>query len=79
MQSSSLGRDLKHFFIFLLIYLKQKIVKTFHFLEKSKSWIAAGLYQQRGRFVRPFIHSGMAFLIVGGITLGPVFGFREFK
>jgi len=72
MRSFSLGRDLKHFFIFLLVYLKQKIVKTFHFLEKSKSWIAAGLYQQRGRFVRPFIHSGMAFLIVGGITLGPV-------
>ena len=34
--------------------------------------MAAGLYRQRGRFARPFIHSGMALLIIGGITLGPV-------
>jgi len=72
MRSSSLGRDLRQFFIALFVYLKEKVFKAFHFFEKSKSSMAAGLYQQRGRFVRPFIHSGMAFLIVGGITLGPI-------
>ncbi len=72
MQTSSLAQDLKRFSISLLIYLKQKVLRAWQSFEKTKSLVAMGLYQQRGRFVRPFIHSGMAFLIVGGITLGPV-------
>lgn len=30
------------------------------------------MYHQRGRYIRPFLHGGLAFLIVAGITLGPV-------
>ena len=72
MKSSSLGKDLLNFLVSLFGYFKNKFLRTFHFVEKIKSSLAASLYQQRGRFVRPFIHSGMAFLILGGITLGPV-------
>jgi len=69
---SGLLNDLKAFLISLFVYFKKKIFGSFRFLEDSKSSFATALYQQRGRFTRPFIHSGMAFLIVGGITLGPV-------
>lgn len=72
MDDSSLGKDLKAFFLCLLIYFKNKILFFFHFLTEFKSWLTVGLYKQRGRLVRPFIHAGMAFLILGGITLGPV-------
>jgi murein DD-endopeptidase MepM/ murein hydrolase activator NlpD len=72
MENSSLGRDLLSFFISLANYFKNKILRSFRWLETFKSSLAAGLYQQRGRFVRPFIHSGMAFLLIGGITLGPI-------
>lgn len=34
--------------------------------------MAVVLYRQRGRYSRPFIHSGMMLLIVVGVTLGPV-------
>lgn len=72
MKNSSLREDLKTFFVSLFNYFKNKILRSFRWVEKVKSSLAAGLYQQRGRFVRPFVHSGMAFLIIGGITLGPV-------
>jgi murein DD-endopeptidase MepM/ murein hydrolase activator NlpD len=63
--------DLKAFFLSLSRWLRQKTLKSFWWFEKVKSLFALILYRQRGRWARPFIHSGMAFLIVGGITLGP--------
>ena len=72
MKNSSLGQDLLSFLVSLFNYFKNKILSSFHWVEKIKSSLAAGLYQQRGRLVRPFVHSGMAFLIIGGITLGPI-------
>jgi murein DD-endopeptidase MepM/ murein hydrolase activator NlpD len=68
---TSLGQDLWEFCRFFIHYLKKKLLKTFSIFEKGKSWFAARLYWQRGRWTRPFIHSGMALLIIGGITLGP--------
>lgn len=41
-------------------------------LEKSKSLAAEKLYQGRGKFVQPFLHSGMGGLAVLGILLAPV-------
>ena len=72
MKNSSLREDLQSFFVSLFNYFKNKILRSFRWGENIKSSLAAGLYQQRGRFTRPFVHSGMAFLIIGGITLGPV-------
>lgn len=71
MEPPSLGQDLLAFFRCLGKYSQNKAVGCFHCLEAGKSKMAAGLYRQRGRYTRPFIHSGMAFLIIGGITLGP--------
>lgn len=68
---TSLWQDIKDFFFCLVNYFKTKLVKTFYLFEEGKSWLAARLYAQRGRYSRPFIHSGMAMLVVGGITFGP--------
>ncbi len=72
MDESSLGQDLWQFFCCLARYFRYRLTASFRWFERGKSGVAAGLYRQRGRFVRPFIHSGMALLIIGGITLGPV-------
>jgi len=71
MEPPSIWQDLKDFFFCLLGYIKDKLLKIFRFFEKIKSKLAARLYWQRGRYARPFIHSGMAFLIMGGIIFGP--------
>jgi len=72
MDSSSLGQDLKDFLFCLIRYTGSKTLQIFRLFEHLKSRLAARLYWQRGRYTRPFIHSGMALLIIGGITLGPV-------
>lgn len=46
--------------------------KVFRGFEKVKGWVAGGLYRQRGRFARPFVHIGMAALVGLGIVLAPV-------
>ena len=53
-------------------YFRLRFGQAFSFFEKSKSWLAVRLYRQRGRYTRPFIHSGMVLLVIGGIALGPV-------
>lgn len=79
MDSSSLGQDLWEFFRVLGRYFKLRLSQLFHFLEQEKSGLAAWLYQQRGRYARPFIHLGMAFLVVGGVTLGPILISETFR
>lgn len=68
---SQLLHDFRDFLLSLFYYLRIKLLKLFHIFEEFKSWLAARLYAQRGRYSRPFIHSGMAMLVVGGITFGP--------
>jgi murein DD-endopeptidase MepM/ murein hydrolase activator NlpD len=72
MATSSLGQELGEFLLCLGRYSKNKAFLAFRIFEKTKSWLAARLYWQRGRLARPFVHSGMALLIIGGITLGPI-------
>lgn len=71
MEKSFLGRDLWRFVCAWGRWLKSRSRQLFLSFETIKSWLASGLYRQRGRWVRPFIHSGMALLVVGGVTLGP--------
>jgi murein DD-endopeptidase MepM/ murein hydrolase activator NlpD len=71
MEETSLGQDLGAFGKAIIRYFKAKVIRGFGLLEAFKSKIAARLYWQRGRFARPFIHSGMAILVLTGITFGP--------
>jgi murein DD-endopeptidase MepM/ murein hydrolase activator NlpD len=66
-----LSQDFKDFFICLLGYVRAKVYRVFYLFEDAKGWLASGLYRQRGRYTQPFMHSGLALMLVGGITLGP--------
>jgi len=71
MMDFSLGKDFLEFLAGLGRYLKYRLSQIFFLFEQIKSQLAERLYQQRGRWAKPFVHSGMAFLVVVGVTLGP--------
>lgn len=71
MDKDSLWRQLGQFLACWGRYFKYRAKQIFLFFETGKSSFASRLYQQRGRFARPFIHAGMALLVAVGITLGP--------
>lgn len=72
MDKPSLREDFWQFFCCLGRYSRKKVLKSFRLFEAGKSKMAVVLYRQRGRYSRPFVHSGMMLLIVIGVTLGPV-------
>jgi murein DD-endopeptidase MepM/ murein hydrolase activator NlpD len=72
MDKFPLLKDFWEFLCCLGRYVRYRLAQVFYFFEKIKSKIAARLYHQRGRYTRPFLHGGLAFLIVVGITLGPM-------
>lgn len=72
MDNTSLWQDLRDFGLALLNYGRAKVFSFARVFESFKSILATGLYRQRGKYVRPFIHLGMVVLVVGGITLGPL-------
>jgi len=72
MDKPSLKEDFWQFLCCLGRYFQKKTLKSFHLFEAGKSNMAVVLYRQRGRYSRPFVHSGMMLLIVIGVTLGPV-------
>ncbi len=47
--------------------------RAFFRFEAGKDLVAGALYQKRGKYARPFLHSGMMALIFFGVTLGPRF------
>jgi murein DD-endopeptidase MepM/ murein hydrolase activator NlpD len=49
-----------------------RLYRGFAGFEKVKSFVAQGLYKQRGRLARPFMHTAMGGLVAMSITLAPV-------
>jgi len=74
-----LWRDLGEFFACLARYSRFRFRQLFRLFEKFKSQLAGWLYQQRGRYARPFIHLGMVALVAGAISLGPVLISESFR
>lgn len=72
MKTPSLWEDFLQFIVCLTGYLWRRVFGAFGALEVSKSKFASQLYQRRGKYARPFIHSGMVILVIAGVTLGPV-------
>lgn len=60
------------FFSFLASYAKIRAKQAFFHFEQAKDFLVEHLYRQRGKLVRPFLHSGMAGLMIVGILLAPV-------
>ena len=71
MDKVSLWREIIRFLVCWGGYFKYRVKQILLFFETTKSNFASRLYQQRGRFSRPFIHAGMALFVIIGITLGP--------
>lgn len=59
---------LKAWYRFLFV----RLFKWGRHLDKAKSSVAEKLYEGRGKLARPFIHSGMAGLVILGIILAPI-------
>lgn len=53
-------------------FLFVRLYRSLRHLENAKSSAAEKLYEGRGKFVRPFLHTGMGGLVVLGIMLAPI-------
>jgi murein DD-endopeptidase MepM/ murein hydrolase activator NlpD len=67
-----LMRDLGEFIGFVRDYCYLRLARVFRRFEAGKSVLVEGLYQKRGKYVRPFIHAGMVSLVFVAVSLGPV-------
>jgi len=72
MQRFSFFRDFKEFLSFLGNYIYKRSYRYFRHFEKGKDFIVDGLYQKRGKYAQPFVHSGMMGLLFVGVTFGPL-------
>ncbi|MBI2267825.1 MAG: M23 family metallopeptidase [Candidatus Blackburnbacteria bacterium] len=60
-------------FIFLWSqFLSKQVKHAFFWFENYKHKLAELLYRQRGKFARPFVHSGMGALAAVGVMLAPI-------
>src|SRR3990167_11314547 len=67
-----LMRDWVEFLRFVKDYFYLRLTRMFRRFEAGKSVLVEGLYQKRGKYVRPFIHAGMVSLVFVAVSLGPV-------
>lgn len=59
-------------------YTTKHAYRAFFRFEAGKDLLAGALYHKRGKYARPFLHSGMMALIFFGVTLGPKFVQQSF-
>lgn len=64
--------QLNLFFKFFWQYLHKKFYFLFSCFEKNKTLLVDGLVAQRGRYIRPFLHTFLTTLFVAGLMLAPV-------
>lgn len=64
--------ELREFTKVLLTYLSRRAAVRFASFEKAKDFLVDTLYQKRGKYARPFVHTGMIGLAFIGVTLGPM-------
>lgn len=64
--------DLRLFLRLWGIYISRVLSRGFFRFETIKGVFAQTLYKQRGKFARPFVHSGMVAISAMGIMLAPV-------
>jgi murein DD-endopeptidase MepM/ murein hydrolase activator NlpD len=69
--NTTLLNELREFWFFIWDYWFQRILVVYRQSESVKDLVVDGLYSKRGKYTRPFIHSGMVGLLFMGITVGP--------
>lgn len=70
-EEANLFKEILEFFQVWFRYFRYRLRSFFYLFERFKSFFAAVLYRQRGRLAKPFVHSGMALMVLGGVVLGP--------
>ncbi len=71
MYESSWWRDFLEFLRFARGYTRSRLYVKFSYFEKAKDILVDLLYKRRGKYARPFLHTGMMFLIFFGVAFGP--------
>lgn len=64
--------DLGEYLRLVRWYFHKRFYKTFFRFEKGKGWMVDALYQKRGKYARPFVHTGMMGVMFSAVTLGPL-------
>jgi len=64
--------NLHEYLAFLKTYFRRKFFHYFYRFEKGKGLLVNGLVAQRGRYVRPFLHTSMTGLFLIGLMLAPL-------
>lgn len=65
-------KDFKEFFDYARGYSHRRGYAWFSRFEAGKDVIVDLLYKQRGKYARPFLHTGMMGLLVMGVSFGPL-------
>ena len=73
-ETKDLIGDFKEFLRAWYRFLSVRLFRWVRHFERGKSAVAEKLYEGRGKFARPFVHSGMGGLAVLGILLAPIIG-----
>lgn len=71
MYQSSWRQDFLEFLRFARGYTRSRLYTKFTYFENAKDVFVDLLYKRRGKYARPFLHTGMMFLIFFGVTFGP--------
>lgn len=60
------------FWLFFWDYITRRLYRWFVRFEAGKGLLVDTLYQRRGKYTRPFMHTGMVGIVFLGVSLGPV-------
>lgn len=60
------------FWLFFWDYVYKRSYVVYEAFEKHKDSLVDFLYRRRGKYARPFVHSGMVGLLFMGVTVGPM-------
>lgn len=72
MDKQSLIEEILSFARFFWAYVSVRVRRRFEQFEAGKDQIVDVLYKKRGKYSRPFMHTGMVGLLFIGVTVGPV-------
>lgn len=63
--------EFTEFWLFFWDYLYRRVYRVYERFEHSKDKLVDVLYRKRGKYARPFMHTGMVGLLFVGVTVGP--------
>lgn len=69
--NTTLLSEIREFWFFFWDYWYQRLIVWYRRFESAKDAVVDTLYSKRGKYTRPFIHSGMVGLLFMGVTVGP--------